>query len=86
MKSLFDHFRCSIADLFKSDTAKDRPVEHDTATAAFYRETEAKPLHAGRRRLKENYTSHWDLDYLPRNQVDALIDEIEREPRQRPDD
>jgi len=25
--------------------------------------------------LKENYTSHWDLDYLPRKEVDKILSE-----------
>jgi hypothetical protein len=26
--------------------------------------------------LKEIYTSHWDLDYLPRKEVDKILAEI----------
>lgn len=32
-----------------------------------------RDLHKGRRRLKESYTSHWDLDYLPREEVERLM-------------
>lgn len=35
-------------------------------------------LHPGRRRLKEHYTSHWDLDYLPREETEKIIAESER--------
>ncbi|WP_228548445.1 hypothetical protein [Alloalcanivorax profundimaris] len=34
-----------------------------------------EPLHRGRRRLKETYTSHWDLDYLPRDEVEKILDD-----------
>jgi len=30
-------------------------------------------LHKGRRRLKETYTSHWDLDYMPREEMERLL-------------
>ncbi|MDX1804285.1 MAG: hypothetical protein R3292_09390 [Alcanivorax sp.] len=36
---------------------------------------EPQALHRGRRRLKENFTSHWDLDYLPREEVEELLKE-----------
>lgn len=35
------------------------------------------PLHPGRRRLKETFTSHWDLDYLPRDRLESLADRDE---------
>lgn len=36
-------------------------------------------LHRGRHRLKETYTSHWDLDYMPRDELEeALSDEAEK--------
>lgn len=34
-----------------------------------------EPLHRGRRRLKETYTSHWDLDYLPRDELERRLRE-----------
>lgn len=90
MKLLFDKIKRSIDDILKLYGAQDRRVEHDgelpeheTTTAAFCRETDARSLHAGRRRLKENYTSHWDLDYLPRKEVDELFDDIQREKKSR---
>lgn len=30
-------------------------------------------LHKGRRRLKETFTSHWDLDYMPREEMERLM-------------
>ncbi len=38
-------------------------------------------LHRGRRRLKETFTNHWDLDYLPREEVERLLEEQEKSGR-----
>ena len=43
------------------------------STAAIPSAEESAPLHRGRRRIKESYTSHWDLDYLPRKEVDGIL-------------
>ncbi|MGM0562987.1 MAG: hypothetical protein ACQES2_01535 [Pseudomonadota bacterium] len=48
-------------------------------SAAVPPEHETEELHHGRRRLKEDYTSHWDLDYLPKEEVDKLIEEREKD-------
>ncbi|GAB4262477.1 MAG: hypothetical protein Kow0065_13230 [Methylomicrobium sp.] len=56
----------------------DVPDAQAITTAAFCRETGEKPLHPGRRRVKESYTSHWDLDYLPRSEADAVRERAER--------
>ena len=47
------------------------------STAAFAVNEEPEQLHQGKRRLKESYTSHWDLDYLPRKEVDKILAEIQ---------
>jgi hypothetical protein len=47
------------------------------STAAFAVNEEPDQLHQDKRRLKENYTSHWDLDYLPRKEVDKILAEIQ---------
>lgn len=47
--------------------------EQTISTAAIPAPEEAEILHPGKRRLKENYTSHWDLDYLPRAEVDKIL-------------
>ena len=44
--------------------------EHHGAHAS---DDDPEDLHRGRRRLKETYTSHWDLDYLPREEAEALL-------------
>jgi hypothetical protein len=46
--------------------------ENIVSTAAHPAPEEAEALHVGKRRIKENYTSHWDLDYLPRAEVDKI--------------
>lgn len=48
-----------------------------TSTAAVPGPEEPKALHPGRRRIKENYTSHWDLDYLPRKEVDKIMEDAQ---------
>ncbi|MCG8392199.1 MAG: hypothetical protein MI745_03870 [Pseudomonadales bacterium] len=37
-------------------------------------------LHRGRHRLKETFTSHWDLDYLPRDEVEEIMKEEKKRP------
>ncbi|GEM_PF-1833228 len=56
----------------------DRPARN--ARVDFGDESGAHPgthspeeLHKGRRRLKETYTSHWDLDYMPREEMERLL-------------
>jgi hypothetical protein len=59
----------------------ENPVElpGDTiSTAAFPGADEPEQIHKGKRRLKENYSNHWDMDYLPRHEIDRLYEE---EPR-----
>ena len=69
-----------MVSLLKSDQQAENPSnlsESGISTAAFPGVEEPEQLHQGRRRLKENYTSHWDLDYLPRKEVDKLLAEIQ---------
>jgi hypothetical protein len=46
--------------------------EKTISTAAFPGTEEPEQIHKGKRRLKENYTNHWDMDYLSRQDVDKL--------------
>ncbi len=55
------------------------PAENAITTAAHPAPEEAEILHPGKRRIKENYTSHWDLDYLPRAEVDKILGEIQQD-------
>jgi len=41
--------------------------------AAHGSDEDPEPLHRGRRRLKETYTSHWDLDYMPREELEEVL-------------
>ena len=45
------------------------------STAAFPGVEEPEQIHKGKRRLKENYTNHWDMDYLPRQYIDKLYED-----------
>jgi hypothetical protein len=62
--------------LESSEIIPDDPL---ASTAAHPASEEAEVLHVGKRRIKENYTSHWDLDYLPRAEVDIIFGETEKD-------
>lgn len=67
-----------IVSLIKSDRYEENVSDASkdfTSTAAVPGPEDPKSLHPGRRRIKENYTSHWDLDYLPRKEVDKIMEE-----------
>jgi hypothetical protein len=51
----------------------DKPI----STAAFPGAEEPEQIHKGKRRLKENYTNHWDMDFLSRQDVEKLYREEE---------
>ena len=83
---IFRIFDCLEYSLLKSDQYAENPIDLDLdldldqkpiSTAAFAVNEEPEQLHQGKRRLKENYTSHWDLDYLPRKEVDKILAEIQ---------
>jgi hypothetical protein len=69
-----------IVSLIKSDHYEENVSDASkdfTRTAAIPGPEEPKALHPGRRRVKENFTSHWDLDYLPRKEVDKIMEEAQ---------
>jgi hypothetical protein len=69
-----------IVSLLKSDRYPENPInptEKTVSTGAFSVNKEPEQLHQGKRRLKENYTSHWDLDYLPSKEVERILAEIQ---------
>ena len=69
-----------MLSLIKSDRYSENPIylaEKPISTAAFVVNKEPEQLHQGKKRLKESYTSHWDLDYLPRKEVDKILAEIQ---------
>ena len=45
------------------------------STAAFPGAEEPEQIHKGKRRIKENYTNHWDMDYLSKQEIDKLYEE-----------
>ncbi len=70
-----------MISLLKSDRYAENPLdcaEKPISTAAFAVNKEHEQIHKGKRRLKENYTSHWDLDYLPIKEVDKILVEIQK--------
>lgn len=76
MSHLFDSIKQTVfarLNHYSGDIDNELP-EESSQTAAVTCRAESKALHPGRRRLKENYTSHWDLDYLPREEMDQLIE------------
>ncbi|MCD2449238.1 hypothetical protein GO003_002390 [Methylicorpusculum oleiharenae] len=65
-----------IQSLLKTDQQEAviiEPEDQLITTAAVPHGDEAESIHPGKRRLKENYTSHWDLDYLPKQEVDRIM-------------
>jgi len=65
-----------MVSLLKSNRKAENTIdlsENVISTGAVPGAVEPEPLHQGKRRLKESYTSHWDLDYLPRKEVDKIV-------------
>lgn len=62
--------------LFASRSAdRDPRLDFGAESGAHPAEQRPQALHRGRRRLKETYTSHWDLDYLPREEMERILRE-----------
>jgi len=69
-----------IVGLLKSNRKVENSIDlskSSVSTAAVLGAKEPEQLHQGKRRLKESYTSHWDLDYLPRREVDKIAAETQ---------
>lgn len=62
------------------DSEPEPPLPPDIGEhhAAHGSEEDPEQLHRGRRRLKETYTSHWDLDYLSREEVERIAEANEK--------
>jgi hypothetical protein len=76
--NVMNWFVKKIVRLIKRDPDEEnvsKAFKDFTRTAAVPGPEEPKALHPGRRRVKENFTSHWDLDYLPRKEVDKIMEE-----------
>ncbi|MZR62841.1 hypothetical protein [Alcanivorax sp. DP30] len=56
----------------------EEPVEHRVYHPAHEGET-PDDLHRGRHRIKETFTNHWDLDYLPREEVEAILEKQKKD-------
>ena len=52
--------------------APDRPLV--VMNLAAHPDDDPEDLHRGRRRLKESHTSHWDLDYMSREEMEKLAE------------
>ncbi|MBK8816890.1 MAG: hypothetical protein IPN42_15895 [Methylococcaceae bacterium] len=66
--------------MFKIYRHREPPIdqsEMSVSTAAFPGTEEPEQIHKGKRRLKENYTNHWDMDYLSRQEIDKLYQKKE---------
>lgn len=51
------------------------PADYGEENPAHGMDEDPEELHRGRRRLKETYTSHWDLDYLPREELEEVLED-----------
>ena len=74
MKAMFT----KLASLLKRNTIAEASFDVSVktiSTAAFPGAEEPEQIHKGKRRLKENYTNHWDMDYLPRQNIDRLYED-----------
>lgn len=49
-----------------------RETQQSGATAAHPDGEKAPRYHRNKRALKDWHTSHWDLDYMPREEMEAL--------------
>ncbi|WP_394753556.1 hypothetical protein [Crenothrix sp.] len=72
MNQLFEKISRALHSAQDAKTSIDLP-EKTISTAAVPSPEEPKELHKGRRRVKESYTSHWDLDYLPREEAEKIL-------------
>ena len=51
----------------------DPHLDYGDESGAHPSDQRPEELHRGRRRLKETYTSHWDLDYLSREEMERIL-------------
>lgn len=71
LNSIFQH----LLMIFRAGKNQVEAYDISSRSAAVPSQTETEELHRGKRRLKENYTSHWDLDYIRREEREALMKE-----------
>lgn len=70
MNRLIENLRKLLSQAKLDDPVFDEP---SISTAAYVCGEESKPLHVGKRRIKELFTNHWDLDYLPKGAADEIL-------------
>lgn len=70
------HIRLLVMKWLSRFRAKLRRRFRRTGTGAVVTaDQDAPEVHPGKRNLKQRYTSHWDWDYLSREELDALARE-----------
>lgn len=74
MNQIFDKLISMLNRDRIAEDSFDLPIK-TISTAAFPGVEEPEQIHKGKRRLKENYTNHWDMDYLPRQNIDQLYED-----------
>ncbi|WP_290648101.1 hypothetical protein [Aquisalimonas sp.] len=77
MKALLKRLR----DRFSRRRGHADLADEARAGAAYASDDEPQPVHSGKRNLKQWYTSHWDWDYMPREDFERLIREGEERER-----
>lgn len=73
MKALIRRLKAWLAPPPPVPENRDPHLDYGEQSGAHPDEHPPAELHKGRRRLKETYTSHWDLDYMPREEMERLL-------------
>ncbi len=83
MNALFEKLRLWLGGERKRAPGQDEvhmhhpeegPHAHLGEHGAAHPDDDPEDLHHGRRRLKESHTSHWDLDYMSREEMEKLAE------------
>ena len=70
LKSAVHSLKGRVRNLLRGRVS--RPPEAGGQSAAHPRDEHAPEYHAGKDALKDWYTSHWDLDMLPREELEKI--------------
>lgn len=73
MKAFFRRLKAWLVPAQQVPESRDPHLDYGEESGAHPDEHPPAELHKGRRRLKETYTSHWDLDYMPREKMERLL-------------
>jgi hypothetical protein len=71
MKALLRRLR----ELLRRPPTGDTGAESAGEAAAHPAEDEPETVHPCKRNLKQWYTSHWDWDYMPRAEMEKLLED-----------